>query len=142
MAGTDAAPPIAELMAKLPELVNGDPALQLRGRYIQAELMIEIGGTPYYLTVADGRVTRCDRGPLIMRAWAFALRGTEAVWREFWQPVPRPLSHDIFALAKRGELRIDGDVRPLMIGLLYFKGLLAAPRRLQEAPPLRPMEAR
>lgn len=133
MAETDGGPPVAELMAKLPELVNGDAALQLRGRFIHAEFMIEVGDTPYYLTVADGRVTRCDRGPLIMRAWSFAIRGGETAWREFWRPVPRPLFHDIFALAKRGELRIDGDVRALMTGLLYFKGLLAAPRRLQEA---------
>lgn len=124
--------PVADLMAKLPELVNGDAALQLRGRFVNAELMIEVGGTPWYLTVADGRVTRCDRGPLIMRAWAFAIRGGEAAWREFWQPVPKPLWHDIFALSKRGELKIEGDVRPLMTGLLYFKGLLAAPRRLTE----------
>jgi hypothetical protein len=137
MAETDAitgeGPPVADLMAKLPNLVNDDPALQLRGRYIHADLMMEIGATPYYLTVADGRVTRCDRGPLIMRAWAFAVRGPETVWREFWRPIPRPLFHDIFALAKRGEFRIEGDVRPLMTGVLYFKGLLAAPRLLQEA---------
>lgn len=127
-------PPIADLMAKLPELVNGDAVLQLRGRYLYADLMMEIGGTPYYVTVADGRVTRCDRGPLIMRSWAFAVRGAEPVWREFWRPMPRPLFHDIFALAKRGEFRIEGDVRPLMTGVLYFKGLLAAPRLLlQEA---------
>lgn len=126
-------PPMADLMALLPELVNGDPALLLRGRYIHADLMVEIGSTPYYLTVADGRLTRCDRGPLIMRAWAFAVRGPEAVWREFWRPMPRPLFHDIFALAKRGEFRIEGDVRPLMTGVLYFKGLLAAPRQVRGA---------
>jgi hypothetical protein len=132
-ARADDGPPLAEVMAKLPGLVNDDPALQLRGRYVNAELMIEIGGTPYYLSVADGRLTRCDRGPLIMRAWSFAVRGQDSVWREFWRPLPRPLFHDLFALAKRGEFRIEGDVRPLMTGLLYFKGLLAAPRRLQGA---------
>jgi hypothetical protein len=34
----------------------------------------------------------------------------------------------MFALAKRGEFRIEGDFRPLLTNLLYFKGVLATPR--------------
>jgi hypothetical protein len=118
------------LAEKIPELVNADASLLLRGRYTQAAFMIEIGTVPYYLTVQDGRIAQMDRGPLIMRSWSFAVRGEEPAWRQFWQPLPPPHFHDIFALAKAGTFRIEGDLRPLMTHLLYFKGVLAAPRAL------------
>lgn len=95
--------------------------------------MIEVGDQPYYIAIDRGRVMEPVRGPLIMKSWSFAVRGSEGAWREFWQPFPAPHFHDIFALAKRGDLRIEGDYRPLMTNLLYFKGLLAAPRAVLSA---------
>jgi hypothetical protein len=120
------------MIARLPELVNGNAALVRRGRYLDLEILIEIGAVPYYGSIAGGRIARLDRGPLLMRAWALAFRGADDAWRQFWQPVPPPHFHDIFALAKRGEFRIEGDLHPLMANLLYFKDVLAAPRRLVE----------
>jgi hypothetical protein len=68
-----------------------------------------------------------------MRSWRFALRGTAGAWRGFWAPVPAPGDHDLLALAKRGRLRLEGDLQPFMANLLYFKDLLAAPRHLAAA---------
>jgi hypothetical protein len=96
-------------------------------------MMIEIGPVPYYISVADGRITQMDRGPLIMRSWSFAIRGTESAWLTFWQPLPPPHFHDVFALAKRGDFRIEGDMRPLLTHLLFIKDVLAAPRTLAES---------
>ena len=36
----------------------------------------------------------------------------------------------LFALFKRGLLRIEGDLHPFMANLLYIKDVLAAPRRV------------
>jgi len=121
-----------DMIAKLPELVNRDAVLVRRGRYLDLDVLIEIGDVPYYASIASGRIARLDRGPLLMRAWALAFRGPDDAWRQFWQPFPPPHFHDIFALAKVGQFRIEGDVHPLMANLLYFKDLLAAPRRLAE----------
>ncbi len=51
----------------------------------------------------------------------------------FNSPTP-PHCHDIFALAKAGEFRIEGELQPLMVNLLYFKDVLAAPRRAATPP--------
>jgi len=110
--------------------VNGDAALVQRGRYTSAELLLEVGAIPCFVSVEEGRIANLQRGPVLMRSWSFAVRGSDEAWRKFWRPLPPPHFHDIFALAKRGEFRIEGDIRPLMTNLLYFKGLLAAPRRL------------
>lgn len=121
---------LSDTIEKLPELVNSDSALVRRGRYVNGDLLIEIGATPYYVSVANGQITSLLRGPLLMRSWAFAIRGREEAWLQFWRAFPPPHFHDVFALAKRGEFRIEGDFRPLMTNLLYFKAVLAAPRRL------------
>jgi hypothetical protein len=121
---------LGAMVAQLPALVNGDDPLVRRGRTLTTDVLLEIGDVPYYLSIAAGRIAGIERGPLVMRSWSFALRGNEQAWRKFWLPLPPPHFHDLFALAKKGELRIEGNLYPLMAHLLYFKGVLAAPRRL------------
>jgi hypothetical protein len=120
------------MIERLPELVNRDAVLLRRGRHLDLDVLIEIGVVPYHVSIAGGRIARLDRGPLLMRSWALAFRGPDDAWRQFWLPFPPPHFHDIFALAKSGQFRIEGDFHPLMANLLYFKDMLAAPRRLAE----------
>ena len=42
--------------------------------------------------------------------------------------MPDPGWHDLFALTKRGAASMEGDLRPLLQNLQYFKDLLALPR--------------
>lgn len=130
VADTQAQMALSAMVERLPDLANGDAVLLRRGRYLSTDIMIEIGAQPYYIAIDHGRVGDLRRGPLVMKSWSFAVRGGEAAWRAFWQPVPPPNFHDIFALAKQGAFRIEGDYSPLMTNLFYFKGLLAAPRAL------------
>jgi hypothetical protein len=57
------------------------------------------------------------------------LRAPREAWQTFWQKLPPPGFNDLFALFKRGLLRIEGDLHPFMANLLYFKDVLATPRR-------------
>ena len=123
---------VHDMIGKLPELVNRDAVLLRRGRYLDLDVLIEIGDVSYYVSIEQGRIARLDRGPVLMRSWALAVRGPDEAWRQFWQPFPPPHFHDIFALAKSGQFRIEGDLHPLMANLLYFKDMLAAPRRVAE----------
>ncbi len=129
---------LAPMIEQLAELVNVDAALVRRGRNLTVDVLLEVGAAPYYVSIDGGRIVSIERGPLVMRSWSFAIRGNEQAWRQFWLPFPPPHFHDLFALAKRGELRIEGDLYPLMTHLLYFKGVLAAPRRLSRGRALMP----
>jgi hypothetical protein len=120
---------LAQRLETLPGLVNGDPWLVHRGRFLSVEVLIGLGRAPYYLAIEHGRIAGLERGPHLLRSWRFAIRAGEEAWRRFWRTVPAPQDHDIFALAKRGELTIEGDLQPLMANLLYFKDVLAGPRR-------------
>jgi hypothetical protein len=100
-----------------------------RGRYVSTTLLIDAGGEQALITIDHGRVTEiADATKVVMPAWRFALRAPAPEWDAFWEAVPRPGSHDLFALLRRKQLRIDGDFHPFMSNLLYFKELLALPR--------------
>ncbi len=118
------------VLEKLPELVNSDPTLLRRGRFLSTRFLVGIGEAEYIVDIREGRIERVERGPFVMPSWRFALRGGAEAWSRFWQRVPPPGYHDIFALSKRGLLVIDGDLHPLMANILYLKAVLAAPRRL------------
>ncbi len=115
---------------RLPELVDKDPNLLRLGRYLTVEFMVEVGSVPFYVSIADGHLVELERGPKLMRPWIFAVRGTAEAWNRFWQPIPEPGWHDLFALMKRQVASVEGDLRPFMANLQYIKDLLAAPRRL------------
>ena len=118
------------MLESLPELVNGDPVLVRRGRFLTTRFLVAIGEIEYLVDVRDGRIERVERGPFVMPSWRFALRGSADAWRQFWQEMPPPGYHDLLALSKRGLITIEGDLHPLMANLLYIKDVLAAPRRL------------
>jgi hypothetical protein len=120
---------LAARFERLPDLVNGDAWLVRRGRFLSVDVLIGLGQTPYHLAIEHGRVVGLDKGPRLMRAWRFAIRGEADAWRRFWHALPEPHFHDLLAMAKRGVLRIEGDVQPFMANLFYFKDVLAAPRQ-------------
>ena len=79
--------------------------------------------------VQEGRVTNVASGPFITPNYSFCLRATRSVWEQFWQPLPPPGYTDIFALVKQKLMQVEGDLHPFMANLLYFKDVIAAPRR-------------
>ena len=109
----------------LAERVNSDATLLRRGRHVRADLMLEIGEERYLIPIRDGYVGSVRPGPHVMPSWTFALRADTETWELFCQPVPPPGFHDLFALLRARRLRLEGDVRPFMTNLLYFKGLVA-----------------
>jgi hypothetical protein len=120
---------IAAVLDQLAELVNADAGLVRRGRYLSTTFLVETGATAWLVSVHEGRVTRVERGPFLMRAWSFAVRASEEAWRRFWEPVPAAGWHDLFAMTKGGQATVEGDLRPLMANLRYVKDVLAKPRR-------------
>ena len=120
---------IAAVLDQLAELVNDDAGLVRRGRYMTTTFLVETGATAWLVSVHEGRVTRVERGPFLMRAWSFAVRASEDAWRRFWEPVPAAGWHDLFAMTKGGHATVEGDLKPLMANLRYVKDVLAKPRR-------------
>ena len=121
------------MLERLGEIVNGDEALVRRGKYFSDTFMLEVGETQYLIEIRRGRIESVATGPFVMRSWTFAIRATEEVWQRFWEKLPPPGYHDIFALLRKGRIALDGELQPLMANLLYVKEVIAAPRKLEAA---------
>jgi len=116
------------MIEALPDAVNGREALVRRGRHVSTRMLVEVGETSYLVEIDRGRIVSVRRGPLVMPSWTFALRAPQEAWAEFLAAMPKPGFHDLFALAKKRLLRIEGDLHPFMANLRYFKEIFAALR--------------
>ncbi|ALM82961.1 hypothetical protein [Bordetella sp. N] len=99
-----------------------------RPRRCNVEMLVRFGATPVHVSVRDGRVRQAAVITLPLDSWDFGLSADADAWQRFWAPVPAPGWHDIFALSKRGALRIDGNLQPLMANLQFVKDLVALGR--------------
>src|SRR5438552_8886459 len=122
------------MIERIPDLVNADTDLVRRGRFLSTTFLIEVGEQGYLVKIIEGRIVSVTPGPFVTPNYSFALRAPREEWQLFWTKLPPPGHHDIFALFKRGKLVIEGDLHPLMANLLYFKDVLAAPRKLVSGP--------
>ena len=116
------------MLEQLADLVNVDEALVRRGRHLTGAFLVEARPRSWLVHVLCGRIDRVEAGPFVMPSWRFALRADEASWQRFWQPRPAPGDHVLLALVRRGLMKFEGDLQPLMANLLYLKGVLEAPR--------------
>ena len=122
-------PPVATM---LPDLANANAALVRRGRFLEATFLLEVGEEAYLIRIHRGRLEAMQPGPHVQPRWSFALRASAAAWAAFWQALPPPGAHDLIAMLKSGDLRLEGDQHPFMANLRYFKELLALPRPAPE----------
>jgi hypothetical protein len=109
--------------------VNADARLVARGRFVDTTFMLAADDSYYLIRIEQGRVAKITPGPFITPQYSFALRAQLTVWEKFWQPLPPLGFTDIFALVKQKLMRVEGDLHPFMANLLYFKDVLAAPRK-------------
>lgn len=117
----------------LPSLVNSDPMLRRWGRFLDADVLLAIGAEEWLLRLRDGAVESARKGPFLMPSWTLAIRIEPEAWRAFLSPEPPPGRHDLMALLRGRELRLEGNLHPFMSHLLWFKAALAALR----SPPTR-----
>ena len=117
------------MLDALPALTEADPWFARRGRHLDVRFLVGVGDREWLVRVHRGRVEAVEPIGGVAQSWDFAIRGTADGWAEFWQPVPPPQRNDLFALAKHGLLRIEGNLHPLFANLLWFKALLALPRK-------------
>ncbi len=117
------------MIDKIANLVNADARLIERGRFVNTTFMIAIDDADTLIGIQAGRVVKVTPGPFITPNYSFAVRASRGVWEKFWQPLPPLGFTDIFALIKQKLMRVEGDIHPFMANLLYFKDVIATPRK-------------
>lgn len=123
-------PEACALVARLERSLANDgasAALRMRAPATRVTVCVGIGAVERRIAVDREAFGLLPPAPPL-QPWDFAVRGTPRAWQELWQAVPRAGWHDLFALTKRGEMRIEGNLLPLMAHLQFFKDFLALPR--------------
>ena len=126
---------VIKAFTAIPALLEQAPRLISRGRTLDCECLLGPVDHPFHASIRSGRIVDLVPAPVLMRSWRFSCRATSAAWTEYWKPEPRPGWHDLFALTKRKQAVLEGDLHPFMAHLQYFKDVLALPRVLQAAVP-------
>ena len=118
---------VIEIFDSLPRLALNHPALLRRAARAQVVLLLEAGQDQVRLRLDGGKLDiQPIDGPL--QGWHVALRAAPAAWLDHWQSIPAPDAFDIFGMVRRGRMRIEGDIAPLMRHLQVIKDILALPR--------------
>ena len=117
------------MIDRIAPLVNADAKLIRRGRFVDTTFMIAIDEAYTLIRVQEGRITQVTPGPFITADFSFALRASRGVCDKFWHPLPQLGFTYIFALVMLKLMRVEGDIHPFMSNLLYFKDVIAAPRK-------------
>lgn len=117
------------MISRLKESVNANAALVRRGRWFNADILLEIGTRSHLVAIRNGEIASIDDVSLRLVPFDFALRGSEDAWSEFWKPVPKPMHHDVIALIRAGKMRLEGNVELAMAHFLTLKLMLEQPRK-------------
>ena len=116
------------MFTRLTQTAGPDSPLARMAPGLDWSLMLQAGERDYAVTIRDGAVTQVTAGPFVLPSWQTRLSASAEEWAAFLQPIPQPGHHDIIALLRRGAIRFDGDLHPLMAHLYYVKRLLASLR--------------
>ena len=122
------------LLNAIPAIVNDDPVLLRRGRFLTADVHIGIGAQGFLLPVREGRIGLIEPATGLMRPWTFSIRAASSDWLKHWQDPADAGWHDILGMKKRGAVTIEGDLKPFLQNLQFMKDVLAAPRRAANHP--------
>ena len=120
------------MILDLAKSANANAVVGKRGRHITMDILVGVGGDDFIISIQKGCVTNVQPRKVLLESGIFAIRAAAGVWAEHWLPMPKRGYHDLFSMTSAGLARVDGDLRPLMRNLLYFKALLEAPRAVAE----------
>ena len=105
---------------KFKSLTDNDPTIAAMGKYYTCTFMYDMGDRKVIVEMHDGKVKNINTDPAPLDAYDFALRASAQTWREFGQPVPRPMYDGIWSASFRSGLKLEGNLLVLMQNLRNF----------------------
>ena len=105
---------------KYEELTNSDDTIGAMAKYYTCSFMFDMEKAKVIIEMHDGKVKNINITPAPLDPYDFALRASAQTWREFGQPMPKPMYHGIWSASFQRDLKIEGNHLVLMQNLRNF----------------------
>ena len=105
---------------KYEEVTNSDETIKAMAKYYTCSFMLDMESAKVIIEMHDGKVKNINTNPGPLDAYDFALRASANTWKEFSQPMPKPMYHGIWSASFRKDLKIEGNHLILMKNLRNF----------------------
>ena len=105
---------------KYEDLTNSDETIGAMAKYYSCSFMFDMEKAKVIIEMHDGKVKNINTNPGPLDAYDFALRASVNTWKEFSQPMPKPMYHGIWSASFRKDLKIEGNHLILMKNLRNF----------------------
>ena len=105
---------------KYEELTNNDETIKAMSKYYTCSFMFDMEKAKVIIEMHDGKVKNINTNPKALDPYDFALRASAKTWKEFGQPVPKPMFHGIWSASFQRDLKIEGNHLILMQNLRNF----------------------
>ena len=111
---------VSDWAVKFSAASDKNKTIAAMARYFTCTYMLDMGQEKVIVEMIDGKVYRINVSPGSMDAYYFALRASAQTWREFAQPIPKPMYHGIWSASFRKDLKIEGNTLVLLQNLRNF----------------------
>ena len=105
---------------KYEELTNNDDTIGAMAKYYTCTFMFDMEKAKVIIEMHDGKVEKINTNPSPLDPYDFALRASANTWKEFGQPIPKPMYHGIWSASFLRDLKIEGNHLVLMKNLRNF----------------------
>ena len=105
---------------KYEDLTNSDETIGVMAIYYSCSFMFDMEKAKVIIEMHDGKVKNINTNPGPLDAYDFALRASANTWKEFSQPMPKPMYHGIWSASFRKDLKIEANHLVLMKILRNF----------------------
>ena len=105
---------------KYEDLSNSDKTIGAMAKHYSCSFMFDMEKAKVIIEMHDGKVKNINTNPGPLDPYDFALRASANTWREFGQPMPKPMYHGIWSASFLRDLKIEGNHLVLMKNLRNF----------------------
>ena len=117
-----------KVIENLKNKVNKNTNLIKRGRLINLSFVFGVNEKEFIFKIVDGKINSIYKKKVDTEFGVFKISSSLENWEKHWLKIPPRDFHDLFAMLSKKIIKLDGDLKPLMQNLQYFKDLIASNR--------------
>ena len=117
-----------KVIENLKNKVNKNTNLIKRGKWINLSFIFGVNEKEFIFKIVDGKINSISQKKVDTEFGIFKISSSLENWEKLWLKIPPRDFHDLFSILSKNIITLDGDLKPLMQNLQYFKDLIASNR--------------